>query len=256
MKNFSKIKEYLSLYLAHRPFFLSLIRAKEAELFARYMPLSHPVLDVGCGDGFFASTVFHTLDVGLDVENSRVDQAKLQDVYRSIQTYDGKRMPFPSRKFATVISNCVLEHIPNLDEVTKEMYRVLKPGGSCIVSVMAKPWEDNLFGSLIMGNSYTQWMQKKQMHINVYTSEQWSEVFHSAGFRIEKQIGYLSPAACRFIDIAHYLSLPSLLSYVLWKKWVLFSYLSRIYPIERLSRIIGPDVDSKISGAIFFVLRK
>jgi len=41
-------------------------------------------------------------------------------------------MPFEDASFQTVISNSVLEHIPDLDAVLLETARVLKPGGMFI----------------------------------------------------------------------------------------------------------------------------
>lgn len=264
MKKLSVISRYLQSYLEQRPLFLSLIRAKEAEFFSRFMPFAHPVLDVGCGDGFFASVLFgqtmkshgRRIDVGLDVPDSRLSQASSMNIYTSLLSYDGHVMPFASRRFGTVISNCVLEHIPNIEEVVSEVYRVLKPGGTFVVSVMAHPWEEHLAGSLILGNSYKRWMRKKQVHFNLFTHKKWSELFVNAGFTLEQQIGYLNPAACRVIDIAHYLSIPSLLSYVLWKKWVIWPKFAHVYPISYLSHIIASDVPVDESGALFYVLRK
>ena len=144
----------LDTYLQNRPLFLSLIRVKEAELFTRFMPYKEPILDVGCGDGFFAQTVFNTVSIGLDVPQSRINEAYKSDVYKKLVQYDGVKFPFPNNSFPTVISNCVLEHINDVDRIIKEMYRVLAPGGFCIVTVMAKPWEEHLFGSIFIGNSY------------------------------------------------------------------------------------------------------
>lgn len=253
------IDGYLRTYLSNRPFFLSLIRAKEAELFSRYVPFTAPILDVGCGDGFFAHVIGEkkrSIDVGLDVEHSRQPEARKLGIYANLVTYNGKKFPFPSASFATVMSNCVLEHIPNLGQVVGEMYRVLVPGGTLVVSVMAKPWEDYLVGSMVMGNSYRHWMRKKQVHVHLLPVRDWTNVFTHAGFRVEKKIGYLSPAACRLIDVGHYVSWPSLFSYVLFKKWVLWKFLGSWYPVRWLTRVIGPDVPLHQAGAIFFVLIK
>jgi len=54
------------MYLLERPLFLAVLLAKEAELYQSRFPLKHPVLDVGCGDGFFAWIAFRKtkIDVG------------------------------------------------------------------------------------------------------------------------------------------------------------------------------------------------
>lgn len=252
----TNVVSFLKTYVRKRPLFLSLIRAKEAELFTRCMPYREPILDVGCGDGFFAKTVFTTVPIGLDIPDSRMKEASHTGVYKKLVQYNGVTIPFPRNTFPTIVSNCVLEHIDDVDRVVKEIYRVLAPGGTCVVTVMAKPWEQHLFGSIFLGDSYKQYMQKKQVHVHLYTSNQWKEVFTHAGFQITKCIGYLSPQACTWIDIAHYLSIPNLFSYILFHTWVLFSWMSTIFPMQRLARLIESDVPVVSAGALFFVLTK
>lgn len=246
----------LDTYLQNRPLFLSLIRAKEAELFTRFMPYKEPILDVGCGDGFFAQTVFTTVSTGLDIPDSRMEESRYRGVYKKLVQYDGSSMPFPSSTFPTVVSNCVLEHIQDVDGVIKEMYRVLAPGGSCVVTVMAKPWEDHLFGSIFLGNSYKQYMKRKQVHVHLYTYSEWKQVFVRAEFQVKQCIGYLSPRACTCIDISHYLSIPNLCSYVLFHTWVLFPWFSTLLPLQRLAQLIENDVSVTSAGALFFLLTK
>ena len=258
------IEYFLIEYLRQRPLFLSLIRAKEAELYQKYLPLTEPILDVGCGDGFFAKVTFanqcnnkrYLIDIGLDVKNSRIEEARKLGIYKKLVIYDGKELPFPDNSFSTVISNCVLEHIDNLEFTLKEISRVLKSSGLFITAVMAKPWEENLFGNKILGNYYKKWMKKVQIHKNLFTKKDWDEVFQKAGFKIEAAKGYLSPSACRLIDVCHYLSLPSLINYKLFGKWVLFPPLSQIYPVDYFLKILSQRVDIDSAGGLFYVLKK
>lgn len=284
------LKYFLTRYIRNRPLFLSLIRAKEAYLYQNYLPLKKPVLDVGCGDGFFSSVAFHdqkasktprgwpasqklqrgepaykdspevkkpVIDVGLDVKDSRIEEARKIGLYKKIVTFDGKIIPFADNYFSTVVSNCVLEHVEDLDILVSEIFRVLKPGGIFLTTVMAKPWEENLFGTLLLGKIYKNWMRKKQMHLNLLTVKQWNSVFKKSGFKVIEKTGYLVPVACRLIDICHYLSVPSLVTYKLFGRWVLFPGLSKlIYPISIFARILSENADSDSSGAIFYILRK
>lgn len=254
-----KLEYFLEIYLRERPLFLSLIRAKEAELYQRYLPLKRPVLDVGVGDGFFAKMTFGNslIDVGLDLPNSRIDEAGKTGIYKKLITYDDGKIPFPSRSFQTVVSNCVLEHISHLELAIKEVYRVLRPGGLFLTTVMAKPWEDNLFGAKILGDFYKKWMREKQIHLNLLKREDWDKIFQKAEFKISHREGYLSSSACQLIDISHYLSFPNLISYKLLGKWVLFPQVTKlIYPINFLVRILSEKVSTDESGAIFYALRK
>lgn len=251
------LKYFLNTYLHNRPLFLSLIRAKEAFLFQKYLPLKTPVLDVGCGDGFFAKVAFgKKLDVGLDVSQSRVEEARKSGEYKKIVIYGGEKMPFKSNSFGSVVSNCVLEHIPNLPMTVREAYRVLRPGGLFITSVMAKPWEENLFGTSFFGKSYREFMRKKQVHLNLNTRNSWDGVFVKAGFRIKECTGYLSPSACRLIDFCHYVSVPSLIFYKLTGKWAPIKELTGMYPGGYFEGIISGNADKDRAGALFYVLKK
>jgi len=100
-------------------------------------------------------------------------------------------------------------------------------------------------------------MRVQQIHHNLQAKGEWDRVFKNSGFKIEKSIGYLAPQACSLIDLCHYLSLPSLISYKLTGKWVMLPQLTKyIYPVKFLSSILSKSIKSDQSGAIFYALRK
>lgn len=255
-----KLLEYfLREYLRARPVFLALIRAKEAQLYQKYLPFNKPILDVGCGDGFFAKVTFgeEKIDVGLDVKNSRMGEARKLNIYEKLIIYDGRQIPCPDKSFSIVVSNSVLEHVVDLSSVLREVYRVLKPKGIFVTTVMAEPWEENLLGAKLLGDFYKRWMRRKQVHINLLDKAGWDQRFIKAGFKIKETIGHLTPRACKWIDFLHYVSIPSLISYKLFGRWILFpDLIEKIYPINYLAKIVSENVDPDKSGAIFYILRK
>lgn len=255
MKN---LDYFLKVYLEVRPLFLSLIRAKEAELYQKFLPLKRPILDIGCGDGYFAKVTFGNslVDAGLDLQDSRIEEARKLNIYKKLVIYDGRKIPLPDNSFNTVVSNCVLEHVLDLKALLKEVHRVLKPNGIFLTTVMAKPWEDYLYGTKIFGRFYKDFMRKIQIHRNLLPKAEWDKAFENSGFKIVRTIGYLSPRACQLIDICHYLSLPSLISYTLFGSWVLFPQLTSLYPIDYFAKMLSQKVSPQDSGALFYVLRK
>ena len=64
------------------------------------------VLDVGCGDGHFASVAFSDpLDAGLDPWWGPLMEARHRHSYHTLAQADGARMPYPDSFFASAISN-------------------------------------------------------------------------------------------------------------------------------------------------------
>jgi SAM-dependent methyltransferase len=249
-------REYLGLYTQERPLFISLIRSKEAWIWQRYQPLKTPVLDLGCGDGFFAKIAFGKIDTGVDLADSRIDEAKQLKVYKRLIVYNGTRLPFRAKAFPTVVSNCVLEHVESLTDLLSEINRVLIPGGLFITTVATNAWENNLWGKKVFGKYYALWMRKKQKHVNLFTLNQWKRVFSRSGFEIQQIIGYLSPTACRLIELCHYVGIPNLVAYKLSGKWVPFKFMRALFPGEYLERLMMSKVNLGKSGALFLVLRK
>jgi SAM-dependent methyltransferase len=260
MNNKSYIQDNLRTYLKYRPALLGPLRAKEADIFQKQLPLIGPILDIGCGDGFFAQVIFgqnsKAVDVALDVVGSRIDQAEKRGVYKKLATYDGLKMPFKKNTFSTVISNSTLEHITCLHLVLKEINRVMKRDGKFITTVIAKPWADNYFGNMILGNLYKKWMTDIQVHLNLLTHEQWDNAFRNADFKIIKKVGHAGPRVSTWTDVLHFLSIPNLVSYKLLNKWVLFPELAvKLFPVKYFTDLVSPNVNKDQAVCLHYVLK-
>lgn len=253
-----KIDFFIKKYLENQPMFLAIIRCQEAMFFQKYKHfIKGNILDFGCGDGFFAEVVFGKgkIDIGLDLENSRAKIAEKNRVYKKVVYYDGRKIPFPNKYFSTIISNCVLEHVPNLKQIIKEIKRVLKPKGYFLTSVMTDKWEEYLIGKKIVGKGYLNIMRKKQKHFNLLSKEKWKILFSSFGFEIIKIDDYMNKYQSQIMDIFHYLSLPSLLSYKITNKWVLFPKWYKIFFIDRYLKKLVSSKKIKDGAALFFCLK-
>ncbi|MFZ5376691.1 MAG: class I SAM-dependent methyltransferase [Patescibacteria group bacterium] len=261
MSNAREMLEATLSYLENRPMFFSLLRPFEVWLMRRHLTEIKPmILDYGCGDGFFAKQVFgkKKVDIGLDVFDSRLNQASVQDVYKKTVSFDGKTIPFKSNTFSGVISNSVLEHIPDLDYSIAEIHRVMKKNSIFLTTVMTDKWEENLLGSAIFGDLYKRWLRKKQQHFNLLTVDQWSQKFMKVGFRVKKVVTYLPKDGSRLMELLHFFSLPSLVTYKLFGQWVIikkwYSFFSMHKLIEKYNR--STQSDESEAAAVFFVLQK
>ncbi len=119
--------DFLWRHLKEVPAFRGLLRAVEARLYQDLLPLSEPVLDVGCGDGHFASIAFpNPLTTGIDPAASVLREARRQGAHRLVVQAVGDALPYADGSFSTIVSNSVLEHIPDVDTVLAEIARVLQ----------------------------------------------------------------------------------------------------------------------------------
>jgi SAM-dependent methyltransferase len=222
-------KDYLWLHLRDLPYFRALLRAVEARYYQDF-DLQAPVLDLGCGDGHFASVAFnHPLDVGLDPWGEPIRQAARLGGYRALAQADGGKMPFPDGYFNCAMSNSVLEHIPQLEAVLYEVGRVLKPGALflfCVpnhnfsASLSIGRWMDRL-GLHRLGDAYRDFFNRIARHEHLDPPEIWEGRLEASGFELERWWHYYSPAAMRVSEWGHYLGLPSLLCRKLTGRWIL-----------------------------------
>src|SRR3989304_2003158 len=114
-------KDFLWLNLRELPYFRATLRSVEARLMSQ-VELPPPVLDLGSGDGHFASVTYdHGLDVGIDPSIRPLREASRRSAYRLLIQADGALLAFEDASFGRAVSNSVLEHIPPLDSVLAEV---------------------------------------------------------------------------------------------------------------------------------------
>lgn len=260
IKSKKDINYFINIYLSRHPLFFSFIRPQEAYLFHKYMKyLKSPTLDFGSGDGFFADVVFgpQQIDTGIDLETNRTLEGKDAKAYKEIVYYDGITLPFQDNTYKTIVSNCVLEHIPDIQTSLKEIHRVLKPGGYFMTTVMADKWENYQLGATVLGEAYRKFMRTRQAHYNLFSDKKWRRTFTDIGFKITKEIGYISEKNARYLDLAHYLSIPSLITRNIAGKWVPFPQLGKKLNIDTwVEKYISVPVPASQSAALFYILRK
>ncbi len=102
------------------------------------------VIDLGSGAGNDAFIARHETGetgkvIGIDFTPAMIDKARQNNEVRGFNNVefrlgDIEKMPVTANTADVIVSNCVLNLVPNKDAVIKEIYRVLKPGGHFSIS--------------------------------------------------------------------------------------------------------------------------
>jgi SAM-dependent methyltransferase len=233
------VKDYLSEQLRDMAPHRAILRAVECKFMGR-VPLTPPVLDIGCGDGHFASIAYDRLpiDVGIDVFTRDLREAATRPrVYRAVMFASATTLPFADASFNTVISNCVIEHIPDNEAVLREIARVLRPGGVFATTLPSEHYPDYLFGATVfrkiglagLARAYGRFFNRISNHYHVHSLAVWRQRLAAAGLVVTEQTYYFSAAAHRRFDLSHYLGAPDLVSKRLVGRWVLFGWQRRLF---------------------------
>jgi SAM-dependent methyltransferase len=258
--------------LKELPAFRALLRAVEARFYvngspasASGLPLPRPVLDIGCGDGHFASRTFpQPLDVGFDPWWPPLTEARDRRAYRLLAQADGAHMPYPDNSFNSAISNSVLEHIPDVEAVLAETARVLRPGAPFYFCVPG----DQFLPLLSIGRAldrlhlqgladrYRRFFNRISRHHHCDDAETWRQRLEWAGLRLDQWWPYFSQGALTALEWGHYFGLPSLI----WKKitgrWVLSPSRLNLWLTERLLRRYYEEALPDTGAYLFFVAYK
>ena len=102
------------------------------------------VIDLGSGAGNDAFIARHETGetgkvIGIDFTPAMIERARQNAEVRNFNNVefrqgDIEQMPVTADTADVIVSNCVLNLVPNKDGVMKEIYRVLKPGGHFSIS--------------------------------------------------------------------------------------------------------------------------
>jgi predicted TPR repeat methyltransferase len=98
-----------------------------------YLKAKDKILDIGIGTGLSA-TGFHTLGLevyGLDYSNEMLEICGQKDIAVDLKQFDlnNTPLPYPSNCFNHVSANAVLYFIDKLDDLFKEISRIIKEKG-------------------------------------------------------------------------------------------------------------------------------
>ncbi len=112
----------------------------DAGFYAKYADHLRPsragarALDVGCGVGQVVARLKEAGYEAWGVDVSEPNIARAGKFSERCQLYDGRRLPFPDRHFASVGALNVLEHVEEPEAFIAELVRVTEPEGRIVLS--------------------------------------------------------------------------------------------------------------------------
>jgi SAM-dependent methyltransferase len=175
------------------------------------LPRTGRGLDLGCGDGRVAWLLARELGaawqlVGVDPDALETGLAGQLGLYAALHAVDGARIPEPDGSFDFVLSNSVLEHIPDLAPVLDEVARLLRPGGLLVLTVPIRRIHELLAGPTRLGRlatgardraAYLAAVDRRVAHLNLWDEEGWRRAVAARGLEPEHASTYLSPRELR-----------------------------------------------------------
>jgi ubiquinone/menaquinone biosynthesis C-methylase UbiE len=163
------------------------VRIAEARFIERHA--QGRVLDVGCGTGYHLRALENVL--GVDVSEEMVKLARKSG--REVQKADIEKLPFREGEFDTVLCMYSVLNVCDWRKAIREMGRVVRKGGSVIVSVSSiydKGYKSLAEKRAVKPGKYE---QTKKLHVegrklvmHLFTSEELVKEFGKNGLVLEE----------------------------------------------------------------------
>ena len=140
------------------------------------------VLEIGCGTGsdLLQFAKHGALATGIDLTTKHVELARKRVGDRAIvHEADARNLPLGDDSFDYVYSHGVLHHTDEPEQVVREMFRVLRPGGRINVHVYALWSCATLMGIRKYGWEWKQHIENSEapVHIDLYTGRKLRRLF-------------------------------------------------------------------------------
>jgi SAM-dependent methyltransferase len=250
------------------PLALAFERYLECLIFEKLL-FDKPILDIGCGDGLFANILFcEKIDTGIDMNLRELERAQELGAYVELVHAKGESIPKPDGFYKTIMSNSVLEHIPDIEPVFREIHRLLTADGRFYMTVPTPSFEHNtvinqlltFLGFQNLAAHYRRFFSKfiwQQCHYHSLSG--WENLVSGFGFKVVKSVTYNQKSICLMNDFLYPFGIFGLFNKKLFNRWVLFPSIRRllIYPIYLLIRsVFDKTGNTDQDGLAFLILKK
>ena len=133
---------------------------------------------------------------GCDISEKAIELAQEKGIYSDLKVCDIRKLPYKDNSFNSILSNCALEHVEEINIALSEVGRVLAKGGYLMMTMPSKLLLDGFppkkfFKSIGMdkfGEKLLYEFNRAQAHRNIFDSTQWEKLLNEAGLKILHQL--------------------------------------------------------------------
>jgi 2-polyprenyl-6-hydroxyphenyl methylase/3-demethylubiquinone-9 3-methyltransferase len=163
------------------------------------------VLDVGCGEGWFATALAGAGAnvVAVDIAEEPLRRARMRDPKLDLRLVDvGEPLPFDDASFDVVWAGETIEHVADTGSWLSELRRTLRAGGGLLLSTPAH-------GRLMMlrlalsGRAFAEHFDPCADHLRFYTARTLRDLLEDFGFRDVETSAAGGPPGARRCLLAH-----------------------------------------------------
>jgi SAM-dependent methyltransferase len=222
---------------------LAVIR-RQTSIFERcqdFLKDARCVLDWGCRHAADACLVRMLRGPEVELYGCDVDQGEYPAFFdyaglKYTQLTHAYSLPYESNSFDVVMGSGVLEHVPNDSESLKELYRIIRPGGFFIMTMLPNRY------------SYTEWLNRRLRnphHLRLYTLTRAKDMFMHHGF-LPVRFGYhqiiptLSSPKGGIFDLRF-------ANRLVEKAFSLNSFFEKLWPVNKFSTnifVVGKKIEA------------
>jgi SAM-dependent methyltransferase len=231
----------------------------------RKFDLQPPILDIGCGDGLFATLGYPGKQVwGIDVNLTEIRRAQSSAAYNALICGSITEVTLPAGFFRSAIANCSLEHVPDLDRALRNVQRALAAHAEFIAIVPTPHWTRLLaipellrsHGFQGLADAYGRALDKIFYHVHLYDAKEWTRRLENAGYAVRSIETQTSRRSSRVFDALLYPSLVGWLTKKLTGKWVISPALRNLSvdAARTLVNRLAASVEDSDDGSEYLIL--
>lgn len=154
-------------------------------IFSSWIPDNSSALDVGCGDGTFLNFLKEQnrglILTGVDISEQALSISK-EKGFETFQADVSSQLPFKDKTFDYCVCSEVLEHIPNSEDLLKEMRRISRNG--VLVSVPNIALWKHRCRLFFRGSFPIQWLLEPREHIRFFSIKDFIKTAKASGFNV------------------------------------------------------------------------